>query len=1779
MRIKKDSSTRPRRGADSSKRRLLFESLENRRLMTVFGTLSLPVVSETESAINRNDSFAQAQTINLSPINPNLLPGSRTGSFGVDLQGTAGSAGAVNTDIDVFRVSLRKGEVFDLALTGTRGGSSPISQVTVFHADTFQPWFALSGNASVYPSTTVSPQRLSVYPPGSPLQSIGNVPGPIFAGAQVVPATGDYFVQLNGDVSGRGYELAMRTHLPGPVSRLSGAVQYVFIDYNDQFALNTFEFSPQRIDGTTPFPAVVSSRIQGLQTLSPPGLAFGSPMGVDERIRERVVDYFADIAVRSGFTLERGDFLNVAGTRVVGTQLTFRDAAGQRVGGIRIDDNGADPTHRPDLRFGIPTTVYVGQDINLQENLTAIPGIDAFLDPLFGSGVVPANSDTSFTPYVDIGNFNGSLPVFVDVRPALAQFPPTAAVVPGFGAGTIDVVAQGVASSISRHLARSFGAHYTAAAFGGVPSLMDQTFAVPGRFNLVGTALNGAISVNPPGGTVSSSAKPYTFPAVDANPQNLAGTRMGIVNGNGFSTDNRTIAQVPATFPLFGRQNVGNTLVSGLSTGRGTVAATISVTNNGVGVAGVVVYNDSNGDGIRNIFEEFGVTNASGRVELRVSTTPAALRVIPPAGMQVVGPSVVNLTSSGNVNFQLAAGTGGGDTPGTPGVSTGTGRIFSDFNANGIREQGEPGIGEAFVFIDLDGDTRIDIGEPRATTNADGTYTLNFSDLTPGRTYRVYHIVQPGFELISPASGFYEFVYNPLSLPTGFDFANRPSRDFGDAPNSYMTTLASGGPSHGIVPGLSLGQRVDRDLDGQPSPLADGDDLGGPVGAGGVVLDDEDGIRQLTPIAPGTTATFEVSIVNTTGQTGFLQAWFDFDKNGTFSGLGEQVLRNVVLPAGTNQVQIPIPVGVTTGNLMTRWRYSLTADLGIGGAANSGEVEDHLFTVQPQARVANDDVAMVSRNSQANAINVLTNDFQTPENRLRVTGIDRFALGTRGQVTIGTGGQTVFYTPPTGFVGQDRFTYTVTPDFGPSATATVTVNVTFQSDVPVALDDTVEVAQGSNNIAINVLDNDLPSTFGGISIISVTPGTQGGTTSLAGGNQSVRYTPRAGFAGTEQFTYTISDAAGSISSATATINLLPGSRSDDVVAFNVVFLDVINGQPITDIQAGTEFLARVTVEDVRSTFNQTGVFSAFLDLLYTDELVAVVPSASNPLGFAVEFGNRFQSGLTGVQTGDANTPGVLNEMGSTRRLDSMPGPGEGPLELFTVRFQAISPGIAVFASNPADRPVSETTVFNRMTELAVNELRLGISELVISPSGGPFTSAIDDAFPDGFDSNRVRITGGQTAQLNVIANDLLGPTNAISEFFIINRPNFGQVTTDLNGRFVSYRPDDSIVNRFDSFTYGIVTQDGVRSTAEVTLFVGDPVVAQNTAPSNNKPFDVDVSLRVVDGQGNTLSRIVPGSRFGVQVIVQDLRAPSLQANPLGVFAAFSDILYDAGLARPSNQIQNDPFDFDVIFANNFGIVGAFGKSDRAGIIDEFGSFLTNTTPSNNPPNPSLTGQPVVMATLFFDAIGTGPLRLVTSPADASPFRDTLLFQPAAPVPVSRIRYNVTSIDIGGGSGEGESLQNALLPADVNGDGQVTPIDALSIINQISRIQSGVLGESAANLPNLFSDVNADGLITPLDALLVLTYIGSAQRGDVPIDLTQLSALLPNADGVIPVDSYAALYELLSGRFTGGAEGEGETDSAASVPALMPSSPSASDGEEDEDSLLGLLADDVASLWK
>ena len=101
--------------------------------------------------------------------------------------------------------------------------------------------------------------------------------------------------------------------------------------------------------------------------------------------------------------------------------------------------------------------------------------------------------------------------------------------------------------------------------------------------------------------------------------------------------------------------------------------------------------------------------------------------------------------------------------------------------------------------------------------------------------------------------------------------------DYGDAPDpSYPTLHANDGARHLVAPSadgflLTLGSRIDSEVDGQPTFFANGDDAMGP-------FDDEDGIAFLSPLQAGGIAEIEVWASG----PGRLDAWIDF--NGTEAG-------------------------------------------------------------------------------------------------------------------------------------------------------------------------------------------------------------------------------------------------------------------------------------------------------------------------------------------------------------------------------------------------------------------------------------------------------------------------------------------------------------------------------------------------------------------------------------------------------------------------------------------------------------------------------------------------------------------------------------------------------------------------------------------------------------------------------------------------------------------------------------------------------------------------------
>ena len=80
-------------------------------------------------------------------------------------------------------------------------------------------------------------------------------------------------------------------------------------------------------------------------------------------------------------------------------------------------------------------------------------------------------------------------------------------------------------------------------------------------------------------------------------------------------------------------------------------------------------------------------------------------------------------------------------------------------------------------------------------------------------------------------------------------------------------------------------------------------------------------------------------------------------------------------------------------------------------------------------------------------------------------------------------------------------------------------------------------------------------------------------------------------------------------------------------------------------------------------------------------------------------------------------------------------------------------------------------------------------------------------------------------------------------------------------------------------------------------------------------------------------------------------------------------------------------------------------------------------------------------------------------------------------------------------------QNPVEPRDVNGDGEITPLDALILINYMNSFGPGPLGGSGgrggSGEGRVWVDVNGDGIISPLDILIIINWLNRRRLIAIP----------------------------------------------------------------------------------
>ncbi|NRB40264.1 MAG: tandem-95 repeat protein [Pseudomonadales bacterium] len=183
------------------------------------------------------------------------------------------------------------------------------------------------------------------------------------------------------------------------------------------------------------------------------------------------------------------------------------------------------------------------------------------------------------------------------------------------------------------------------------------------------------------------------------------------------------------------------------------------------------------------------------------------------------------------------------------------------------------------------------------------------------------------------------------------------------------------------------------------------------------------------------------------------------------------------------------------------------------------------------APVANNDAATIDEDAMG-AITVLVNDSDADGDTLNIIAV---SSANNGLVTIN--GSQLQYTPANDFNGNDSFSYTISDGMGGSAQATVTMTVNAVNDAPQASNDNANLDQDTA-MTIQVLSNDSDIDDAASALfISVTTASSNGSVLISTDQKSLNYTPAAGFSGSDNFSYTVSDAAGATATATVTITV------------------------------------------------------------------------------------------------------------------------------------------------------------------------------------------------------------------------------------------------------------------------------------------------------------------------------------------------------------------------------------------------------------------------------------------------------------------------------------------------------------------------------------------------------------------------------------------------------------------------------------------------------------------
>jgi VCBS repeat-containing protein len=207
---------------------------------------------------------------------------------------------------------------------------------------------------------------------------------------------------------------------------------------------------------------------------------------------------------------------------------------------------------------------------------------------------------------------------------------------------------------------------------------------------------------------------------------------------------------------------------------------------------------------------------------------------------------------------------------------------------------------------------------------------------------------------------------------------------------------------------------------------------------------------------------------------------------------------------------------------------------------------------------------------------VLSNDTDSDRNAMTAEVVTQPARGT---LQLNADGSFI-YTPQANFSGEDSFTYRAKDAALAGQPVTVKIVVNALNDAPTATDD---VASSYNGVVveIDVLANDRDVDGDSIAIDDVRNGRHGTAELLANGK--IRYTPEADFEGVDEFTYTLRDSKGALSTGRVQVTVV--DEIAPTISFTSPKDDAVTS--VLNLIAGTVSNRRIRALKWRSTASAT----------------------------------------------------------------------------------------------------------------------------------------------------------------------------------------------------------------------------------------------------------------------------------------------------------------------------------------------------------------------------------------------------------------------------------------------------------------------------------------------------------------------------------------------------------------------------------------------------------------